>query len=188
MILSLFKSEKRIIQKIMKTVYPEYKAVIKDRTLWNSLIGILTKNKIIITSAESCTGGLFAAHLTDCPGASKCFSSSFVTYSDNSKRKLLNVKEEIINKYGAVSVECAQEMAEGALKITESELAVSITGIAGPGGGTELKPIGTVCFCVAGLGINSVKKYLFKGNRQMIRTQAVYYALAILLKGLHNYA
>lgn len=102
-----------------------------------------------MAAAESCTGGRIAQRITAVPGASDVFSGSMVSYSCETKQSALGVRAETLDKYGAVSEETAREMALGALRITEADVAVSVTGIAGPGGGTADRPVGTVCFGLA---------------------------------------
>ncbi|XXQ69086.1 nicotinamide-nucleotide amidase [Neisseriaceae bacterium B1] len=140
----------------------------------------LTARKQIITCAESCTGGLLAAALTEIPGSSAFFDRSFVTYSNQAKKQLLNVNDGTLRHYGAVSEETVREMALGALIATKNDYALSISGIAGPDGGTEDKPVGTVWFGLATKQRIWAKKHHFEGNRQQVRQQAVQYALAIL--------
>ena len=140
----------------------------------------LTEKKQTITCAESCTGGLLAAALTSIPGSSAFFERSFVTYSNQAKKQLLNVTEETLRHYGAVSEETVREMALGALIAAKSDYALSISGIAGPDGGTADKPVGTVWFGFATKRRIWAKQYQFSGNREQVRQQAVQYALAIL--------
>lgn len=140
----------------------------------------LTARKKTITTAESCTGGLLSAELTSIAGSSAYFQRGFVTYSNQSKTQLLNVLPSTIRSYGAVSEETAREMALGALLATRNDYALSITGVAGPDGGTEKNPVGTVWFGFATKQRIWAKKYHFEGDRNQIRRQAVQYALAIL--------
>lgn len=134
-----------------------------------------------ISCAESCTGGLIAATLTEIPGSSEVFNGSAVVYSNQAKNKILGVSNEILNNFGAVSEECALAMCEGALKIYDSDFAVSVTGIAGPDGGTDLKPVGTVWFGFASHEKKFAIKKLFSGNRREIREATVEFALNELL-------
>jgi nicotinamide-nucleotide amidase len=139
------------------------------------------KSGIIISTAESCTGGMLAAFLTESADASEYFTSGIITYSNEAKIKFLSVQEQTINKFGAVSEEVAREMAEGSRNISESNLAVAITGIAGPSGGTVYKPVGMVCFGVATLSYTKTITHYFKGNRAEVRLQACLIALRLIL-------
>lgn len=137
-----------------------------------------------IALAESCTGGLVAAALTEVAGSSAVLDRGFVTYSNESKQEALGVSENIIDAFGAVSVACAWAMASGALKHSHADIAVSISGIAGPDGGTEQKPVGTVVFARAIRGEADVmaEERLFEPtSRADIRRQATLVALELLL-------
>lgn len=139
-----------------------------------------------VACAESCTGGLIGAALTDIAGSSDVFAGSAVTYSNEAKRNILGVRDETLREHGAVSEECACEMAGGALRIYGADYAVSVTGIAGPDGGSEGKPVGTVWFGFASdRGTRAVMRKL-SGNRGEIRTRTVQFALAELWRMLHN--
>ncbi|MDO5059497.1 MAG: nicotinamide-nucleotide amidohydrolase family protein [Neisseria sp.] len=139
-----------------------------------------TANGLKAASAESCTGGLLAAAFTELPGSLAWFDMGWVTYSNEAKHKLLGVGEETLRDYGAVSEETVREMALGALIAAKADFAVSISGIAGPGGGSEDKPVGTVWFGLAGKQRISARKMQFHGSRSEIREQAVEYALGFL--------
>lgn len=117
--------------------------------LLKSLTTLLHEKKLIIATAESCTGGLIASLLTELPGSSAWFDRGFVTYSNEAKQELLGVEAELLARYGAVSLQTAEAMAAGALKHSHAHVALAVTGIAGPDGGTEAKPVGTVCFAFA---------------------------------------
>ncbi|MBY0520456.1 MAG: CinA family protein [Sphingomonas sp.] len=139
-----------------------------------------------ITVAESCTGGLVAAAITEISGSSDVFQSGFVTYSNEAKLRTLNVSHDVIDTFGAVSVATAWSMAQGALEASDADVAVAITGIAGPGGGTEKKPVGTVVFARAERGgdpANVVADRRDFGDlgRGGIRLQAALCALELLL-------
>ncbi|MCG7657679.1 nicotinamide-nucleotide amidase [Wielerella bovis] len=140
----------------------------------------LTARKQFVTCAESCTGGLLSAALTSIPGSSAFFDRSFITYSNKAKQQMLNVNFETLRHYGAVSEEVVREMALGALINTKSDYALSISGIAGPDGGTADKPVGMVWFGFATKQRIWAKQFQFSGNREEIRQQAVQYSLAIL--------
>ncbi len=133
-----------------------------------------------ICCAESCTGGMIAAAITDIAGSSAVFSRGFVTYSNQAKIDMLGVKPETLNLYGAVSEQTVSEMASGAITASEDEadFAVAVSGIAGPDGGTVEKPVGLVYICVLKKGeVGQVTRYVFDGDRQSIRTQTVENAL-----------
>lgn len=138
------------------------------------VVDLLIEKKLHISFAESCTGGLAAARLVDVPDASKVFDAGFITYANDAKVKFMDVSPMLIEKYGAVSCEVALAMAEGAAKAAGAEVGVGISGIAGPGGGTDIKPVGTVCF---GFYINGTKKAFCEsfGNigRQCVREKSV---------------
>lgn len=146
------------------------------------LIEESASRNMTIALAESCTGGLIAGSLTDVPGASKVFLGSAVTYSNEAKTGILGVDPGIINDHGAVSSQCAAKMAEGAKRIFRSQIALSVTGIAGPDGGSEEKPVGTVWFGISSNDGTYTFKKQFNGERDLIRGSAVKEALAALLE------
>ncbi len=141
-----------------------------------------TSNGRIISVAESCTGGMLASYLTSIPGSSSYFTAGIVSYSNEAKMKLLSVSSESLDKYGAVSEVVAKEMALGCKKITNSNIAVSITGVAGPDGGSSNKPVGMVCFGV--VTDSDVKTYTYhlKGDREHVRKEACKIALQMILQ------
>lgn len=134
--------------------------------------------------AESCTGGILSSFITNEPGVSEIFQGSVVSYSNQAKEDLLGVKKETLTTFGAVSLQTALEMALGARLKLHSDWSVAITGIAGPSGGTPEKPVGTVCFAVAGPQVVVKDQQLFMGDRQQIREQSAEYALFLLHKEL----
>lgn len=142
-----------------------------------TIVERLTASNLTIACAESCTGGSFAAAITDISGASQCFGYGLVTYSNEAKQKLLNVPASIINQHGAVSAQTAAAMAEGLLLLSDADIAVSITGIAGPGGGTKIKPVGLVFIAVVSADYRVIKQYNFLGTRTKIRHGSVESAL-----------
>ena len=133
-----------------------------------------------IVTAESCTGGLVAAALTAVPGSSDAFERGFVTYSNEAKREILSVPEELIATKGAVSAEVAAAMAKGAHRNSHADLAVSITGIAGPGGGSPEKPVGLVYFGLANGEKTQTFRHVFSGGRARVRMAALEMALDLL--------
>ncbi|MEI0491723.1 CinA family protein [Brachyspira intermedia] len=144
------------------------------------VVELLIQRGLKVTSAESCTGGLFAAHITSVSGSSECFEGSFVTYSNEIKHRMINVREETLEKYGAVSEECVLEMAENSRKIMKSDIAIAISGIAGPSGGTDDKPVGLVWICLAAEGYIKAYKNIFSGDRQEVREQSVLFSLNLI--------
>jgi len=137
---------------------------------------------LMLATAESCTGGWVSKVVTDIPGSSAWFDCGFVTYGNPAKQELLGVSTAAIADHGAVSEEVAQEMAQGALEHSRADVAVAITGIAGPASGTEDKPVGTVCFAWAFKGrIPLSQRVQFAGNREEVRHQSVRLALERLL-------
>ena len=131
-----------------------------------SLIRILTKKKLKISFAESCTGGLLASTITSISGASKIFNLGFITYSNQAKIKILKVNKNIIRKYGAVSHECCAAMVKNLSRISKANINVSITGIAGPKGGSKKKPVGLVYIGVKKDNKILINKYLFKSKKR----------------------
>ena len=148
-----------------------------------SLIKILAKKKLKISVVESCTGGLLASKITSTSGASKVFNLGFVTYSNQAKIKILKVNKNIIQKYGAVSHECCSIMVNNLSKISKANISVSITGIAGPKGGTKSKPVGLVYIGIKKGNKISVNKCLFKSKkRSSIQRASVNKALNLILR------
>ena len=147
------------------------------------LIRILTKKKLKISFAESCTGGLLASTITSINGASKVFNLGLVTYSNQAKIKVLKVNKNIIKRYGAVSHECCTAMVKNLSKISKANINVSITGIAGPKGGTKKKPVGLVYIGVKKGNKVYINKYLFKNKkRSSIQKATVKKALNSILR------
>ncbi|MCB5247745.1 MAG: competence/damage-inducible protein A [Candidatus Cloacimonetes bacterium] len=147
---------------------------------------LLRDNKLTLSAAESCTGGLLQKMVTDPPGASDIFVGGVVSYANTLKQSLLKVNPDTISKYGAVSEECALEMAAGIKNLTESQTAISITGVAGPDGGTPQKPVGTVCFGFSILNRLWSLTQTFSGDRESIRHKAAEFALLHLIKHLQG--
>lgn len=141
----------------------------------------LQEKGLLVATAESCTGGGVAHAITEIAGSSAWFECGFITYSNLSKTEMLKVPAELIAAHGAVSEEVAAAMARGALD-SNAGVAVSTTGIAGPGGATEGKPVGTVCFGWANADAVHTERHVFKGDRQAVREQAVCHALQGLLR------
>jgi len=159
---------------------------IDDQTLESVVIDLLRSKGLTLAVAESCTGGGLGARITSVPGSSDVFVGGFLTYSNETKMRLLGVSPELFEEGGpgAVSEDCASEMAVGAALALGADCAVSITGIAGPGGGSDEKPVGTVYIGVARTGWVSSERYLFRGDRAAIRERSVQWALICLREAL----
>lgn len=151
------------------------------------LVNLLIEKKLHITTAESCTGGMVASRIVDVANASKVFNVAYVTYANEAKEKYLNVDSKTIEKYGVVSEEVTKQMALGALKEANADISIVTSGIAGPTGGTEYKPVGMVCF---GVGIKdnvyTSTKYFGNIGRNKVRSMAteyiIYFAINLIEK------
>jgi nicotinamide-nucleotide amidase len=156
------------------------------RKIEQKLVGALIKNKLTIGIAESFTGGLLASRIVDVAGSSACFEMGIITYSNRSKIEFLGVKERTIERFGAVSAECAHEMAEGVRRLAGADIGVSTTGIAGPSGGTREKPVGTAYIGISVSGSHFVEQYLFNMERNVNRLLAVCEAFTGVWRLLEN--
>lgn len=146
------------------------------------LVTFLKKYDMKLTTAESCTGGLLAGTVLNVPGASGVYEEGYITYANKSKRKLLGVKKKTLKKHGAVSRQTAKQMAKGAAKAAEADVAISVTGIAGPDGGTDEKPVGLVYIgCYVNKKAN-IRKCMFQGNREEVRRQTVQAAMEFTIE------
>ncbi|GMQ56991.1 competence/damage-inducible protein A [Vallitalea sediminicola] len=158
----------------------EYIYTNDEKTLEETIVDILKNKNLTLSVAESCTGGLLSGRIINCSGVSDVYKEGFITYSNEAKMEYLGVSKDTLDKYGAVSEETAIEMAEGLIRKCNTSASISITGIAGPTGGTEDKPVGLVYIGVSYDGVTTVKKCIFYGNRQKIRTRAVVESLIML--------
>jgi nicotinamide-nucleotide amidase len=172
------------IYKEIKEVLGEYIYGEDENSLEAVVAEILCNKNLSIATVESCTGGLVASSLISYPGISEVFKEGTITYSNEAKMKRLGVKKETLDKYGAVSEETAKEMVIGIAREAKTDIAISTTGIAGPGGGTNEKPVGLVYIGVFVKGNVVVKKFNFTGDRERIRRKATMNALNILRKEL----
>lgn len=157
-------------------------ANVEDISLETAVVQLLKERGLTVTCAESCTGGLLSGRIINVPGVSDVYKAGFVTYSNKAKHKLLGVRNSTLKKYGAVSPQTAWEMAVGAARVTKSDVALAVTGIAGPDGGTPKKPVGLVYIGCIVKGKVTVKKYRFSGDRSQIRKSTVTAALKLLRK------
>ena len=149
----------------------------ENASMQETVVKLLHEQGKTVTFAESCTGGLLAKKITEIPGSSECFNCSYVTYSNEQKEKILGVSHETLESYGAVSSQTALEMCRGAREAADADIAVSVTGIAGPGGGTPEKPVGLVYIGICADGLWESKKLLLNGSRDAIRERTSLYAL-----------
>lgn len=180
------KSIKPIVKELKSRFGEKVYTTRESETLEQHVIGLLKRKKMTVTAAESCTGGLFASTLINVPGASEVLGESYITYSNEAKHKILGVKNKTLRNEGAVSEKCAEEMAKGAAKAANARAAVSITGIAGPDGGTDEKPVGLVYIGCYIDGRTWVKSYHMNGDRQKIREVTVKRALDMLRRCINH--
>ncbi len=176
-----------IVKTYEKVIMDDPILVIQERidTLTQALGEQLLKKNWFLATAESCTGGWVAQAITSISGSSKWFDRGFVTYSNNAKQDMLDVREETLAEFGAVSEQTAKEMAEGALKKSLAHVSIAITGIAGPDGGTLEKPVGTVWFAWSSLSFTTFTQHkLFFGSRALVRAAAVEFSLKKLLDSI----
>lgn len=178
----------RLMMPMVEELYQRFGSNIytteEDVTLEQAVIELLKEKKMTVTTAESCTGGLLAGRLLNISGASEVYQEGHITYSNEAKERVLGVSHETLEKYGAVSVQTAEEMAKGAANAAGADVAVSITGIAGPGGGTEEKPVGLVYVGCYVKGKIRTEEFHFTGNRAKNRENAVVRALTVLREEL----
>lgn len=178
--------EKAVIKPIVKNLkerFKEYLPVAKEaETLEKSVVKLLEKYDLSISTSESCTGGLLAGRIINVAGVSEVYKEGFITYTNKSKRKRIDVSKSTLKKYGAVSKQTAKEMAAGTALAADTDVAVSVTGIAGPDGGTEEKPVGLVFIGVFLEGRVTVEEHHFSGDRQQIREKTVEEALKLVKK------
>ena len=157
-----------------------------DTLLIREVVHALKRQGLMLATAESCTGGWVAQVITSVAGSSEWFERGFVAYTNLAKREMLGVSTTILSRYGAVSEQTARAMAEGALTHSHAQVALAITGIAGPSGGTPEKPVGTVCFAWTVKKRDTIsRKQVFSGDREAVRRQAVVTALQGLLEYLN---
>ena len=182
------KVAKKLVKPVVKELESRFGRAVyttkNEVTLEEAVVRLLKKNDLTAATVESCTGGLLAGRLINVPGVSDVFKTGFVTYSNKAKRKQVGVKKETLEKYGAVSPQTAEEMAVGGAKAAGADVVVSITGIAGPDGGSEEKPVGLVYMACFVCGSVWVERFQFKGSRAKIRESAVAAALTLMRRGI----
>ena len=177
-----------LIEPMVKELYARFGDKIytteEEVTLEEAIVELLREKHMTVTTAESCTGGLLAGRIMNVAGASAVYNEGYITYSNDAKRKLLGVSEETLNTYGAVSSQTAAEMAAGAAKAAGAQAALSVTGIAGPEGGSREKPVGLVYVGCFVNGRVRTEEFRFTGNREKNRDYAVVRALTVLREEL----
>jgi len=174
-----------LIEPVAKEIYArlgEYIYGEDDTTLVEALVKKLIEKKLTISTAESCTGGLIASEITSVAGSSEIFGSGYVTYANTAKMKMLGVKDKTLADFGAVSEQTAKEMAEGAKAASGADIAVSVTGIAGPGGGSAEKPVGLVYIALADNDGTIVQKLNLDGSRDKVRGRTVKNVLKMVIQ------
>lgn len=150
------------------------------------LVKLLMDKKMTISTAESCTGGMISSSIVNISGASYVLNEAYVTYSNEAKMRLLGVEKKTLDEFGAVSEETASQMVTGVARITGADCAISVTGIAGPDGGTEEKPVGTVCVGYYLNGYTKIEKYNFAGDRYNVRRSTTKTVLSKMLELINN--
>lgn len=185
------KEAKQLVKPMVKELKNRFGTAIytteQDVTLERAVVDLLLANELTVSTIESCTGGLLAARLINIPGVSEVFKSGYITYSNKAKRKVVGVKKGSLHKYGAVSEQVAYEMATGPAMVSRADVNVSITGIAGPDGGSVEKPVGLVYIGCCVKGKTTVRQYRFMGNREKIRESAVSAALTLMRQCILEY-
>ena len=154
--------------------------IVNSQNLEESIVNLMKEKKLTLGVAESCSGGMLSARIINVPGVSDVYKAGFVTYANEAKHKLIGVSNATLEQFGAVSEETAREMVQGTLRAAESDYAVAITGIAGPDGGTDKKPVGLVYIACGNKDRITVKECKFNGNRNKVRQSSVAYALRLL--------
>jgi nicotinamide-nucleotide amidase len=184
-------ADPREVGKVAARAYEDLKAKVAPvvyaegtRTMEEVVGALLLARELALATAESCTGGLLAKRITDTPGSSRYFERGFVTYSNRSKVELLGVSQADLDAHGAVSTPVAEQMASGAARAAGVEVGIGITGVAGPDGGTEEKPVGTVFIGVHGPPGGAVRRYHFVGTRNSVRMRSAQAALDLVRRHL----
>ncbi len=178
---------KPIVKELKKRFGSDIYSTDETCTLEKAVADLLCAKNLTVTTVESCTGGMLGSRLVNVPGISDIYKVGLITYSNKAKRRLAEVKKTTLEKYGAVSEQVAKEMAKGAAMMTRADVAVAITGVAGPDGGTDEKPVGLVYIACSVCGKVTVRKNRFQGGRQKIREAAVSAALTLMRQCILEY-
>lgn len=178
------KAAKKLLKPLVRELKVRFGANIYttdgEKNLEDVVVELLKNQNLELTTVESCTGGALSARIINVPGASEVLKQGFITYSNKAKKRFVKVKKSTLKEHGAVSEKCAREMAKGGAFLTGADVAVSVTGFAGPDGGTETAPVGTVFIGCCLKGKTTVQECHFSGDRSSIREQAVVRALVLL--------
>ncbi len=185
------KSANKLIKPVvkqLKTKLAEYIYTTEEKVaLENAVVDLLVANNLTVSTVESCTGGMVAARLINVPGVSDVFKMGHITYSNKAKKKILGVKKRTLEKHTAVSAEVAKEMVKGVELVSKADVCLSVTGLAGPDGGTAKKPVGLVYIACSVKGNVTVQEYHFNGNREKVRENATAAALTLMRKCILEY-
>lgn len=177
---------KPVVKEIKKTLGTMVYSTKEHETMEEAVVRLLNKYELTVTTAESCTGGMIASKIVNVPGASDVFNEGFITYSNKAKRKHLDVSKNTLKKYGAVSEQTVKEMALGGVFAADSDACIAVSGIAGPDGGTDEKPVGLVYIGCCIKDNVTVKECHFQGTRYEVREQAANAALDLLRVSIIN--
>ena len=177
---------KPVAKEIKKALGTMVYSTKEDETMEEAVVRLLNKYELTVTTAESCTGGMIASKIVNVPGASDVFNEGFITYSNKAKRKHLDVSKNTLKKYGAVSEQTVKEMALGGVFAADSDACIAVSGIAGPDGGTDEKPVGLVYIGCCIKDNVTVKECHFQGTRYEVREQAANAALDLLRVSIIN--
>lgn len=179
----------KIISKLESKIFKRFKNYIfskGDKNLEEIIGNVLRKERLTLSIAESCSGGLISNLITNIPGSSDYFEGGVISYSNKMKNKILNVPDRLLREYGAVSEPVARKMADGIKRLTNTDLGIGVTGIAGPSGGTKTKPVGLVYIALATPRGTTVEKFNFYGERTDIKERVAFTTLSLLLKYLNR--
>ena len=177
---------KPVAKEIKKALGTMVYSTKEQETMEEAVVRLLNKYELTVTTAESCTGGMIASKIVNVPGASEVFNEGFITYSNKAKRKHLDVSKNTLKKYGAVSEQTVKEMALGGVFAADSDACIAVSGIAGPDGGTDEKPVGLVYIGCCIKDNVTVKECHFQGTRYEVREQAANAALDLLRVSIIN--
>ena len=182
---------KKLVKPVVRDLKTRFGSAVytteENVSLEQAVVDLLLANELTVSTIESCTGGLLAGRIINVAGVSEVFKSGYVTYSNKAKRRIAGVRKSTLEKYGAVSPQTAKEMANGLAAVTKADVTFSVTGIAGPDGGTAEKPVGLVYMACQVCGTTHVKEFHFTGNRAKVRESSVAAALTMMRQCIMEY-